>query len=213
MSLLLLFGDPSTLYIANSELYNAAHAAQAESLLLYQFQDSDNLKAFLAALIDRVQEIEDALDPMIEARDLDNADTDRLDGIGAILHVSRSGRSDGAYRLRLRAEIKVNSSNGTVPDLVDIVALMAGTPLAPDVEVQEYHPRTVYIRPRNYTVTAPETFDALLQRAKAAGISLHFIYSSNETTDDNMFRFSDTAGTPETGVDHGFGTGTLCGVV
>ena len=57
-----------------------------------------------------------------------------------------------------------------------------------------------------------ETVADLLRRAAPAGTNLQIIYSTIETDDDQMFRYSDTTGVSESSKTYGFGNGTYNGV-
>jgi hypothetical protein len=192
---------------------NALHTAEARAQLLEQFQNSEDLKALLSVFVDQVQDLENATQPIIDARDIDTMTGDRLDGLGEIVNVSRGGTSDTAYRLRIRAELAILRSNGSEADLVNILLLLLAMDTK-DIQFDEYYPKTVYMRPRNTDIGANDMslVNTLMRRATPVGTELHIIYSTAETDDDNVFRFSDTSGTPELASTKGFGNGTLDGV-
>lgn len=191
---------------------NTTHTATALAQLIEQFQDSSDIKALIAAFVDRAQDLENALFPLLEIRNVDTMTGDRLDGLGQIVNVGRGGRTDDEYRLRIRAELAILKSTGIARDLVSTLQLLIAQTVA-DIQVDEYYPKTIYLRPRNFSVgsTDMDAVAGLLRRAAPAGTSLQVIYSTTETSDDAMFRYSDTAGTPELSSTHGFGAGTYCG--
>lgn len=192
---------------------NTTHTADAVGHLAEQFQNSDDLKAFLSATVDRLQDLEDALYPVLATRGIDNMTGDRLDGLGAIVDVPRGGRTDDEYRLRIRAELAILKSVGINRDLIQTLQLLLAM-ATPDIEVDEYYPKTIFLRPRNFDASAVDMdlVADLMRRAAPAGTLLQVIYSITETDDDAMFRYSDTAGTPELASTKGFGAGTYTGV-
>lgn len=190
------------------------HKAEGQGWLLEQFASSPKLQGWLGAYLDEIQGMETALQPVLAARDIDTATGHRLDGLGQIVNVERDGRDDDAFRLRIRAEVAILQSTGTEFDLIKVLQLLTAKP-DKDMAFDEYFPKTVYIRPRNYTVpgTSADQLEilTLLRRAAPAGTEVHYVYSLDETSDQNMFRFSDTADTTESGAAYGTESGTLCG--
>ncbi len=191
------------------------YTSEALLRLLSTLQGGTNYEALASSFIDRCQELETAAHPMLEQRSIDLAEGDRLDRIGAIVIVPRGGRDDDDYRLRIRAELAILQSNGTALDLINILQLLTGQASTTDIKLDEYFPKTVYMRPQNHIladVTEAGTIQALLRRAVSAATNLQLIYTLSEVDDDNLFRFSDTSGTPETSSSKGFGNGTFTGV-
>ena len=195
-----------------SDSYISDHATTARGRLLYQFCNSPNIKAFLDAFTNRIQEFEDAFNPLVLSRNLDLAVGDVLDALGEAVGAERGGRGDDAYRVFIRGTILANTSNGTGNELIQLLSVMAGQD-SPDVILDEYDPDTIYIRARNVAVTETAIFNDLLQRAKAAGFKLFFIYSPSAGDDDNVFRYSATGDTPELSSTKGFNMGLYTGVL
>lgn len=190
--------------------------SEALGRLLTTLQGGTKLEALVSSFVDRCQEFEDGAFPIIEQLDLATATGVGLDRLGTIVNLPRGGRSDDDYRLALRAEIAILNSDGTAYDLITVVSLLVGAESAAGVypvQLDEYFPHTVYIRVRDHIVDEDTDYIAAqLQRAASAGVDVHFIFTTSEADDDDLFRFSDTTGTPETSSSHGFGNGTLAGV-
>jgi len=149
---------------------------------------------------------------LINARSLAIVSGDRLDGLGQIVNVPRSGRTDEEYRLRIRAELAILLSQGTTEDLIGVLQLLLGLSSPPDIQIDEYYPKAIYMRARNFIVNEdPDMIANLLRRAVSAATNLQFIYTTTESDDDDLFRFSDTNGTSETSSSHGYSNGTLAG--
>lgn len=210
MSLLLLLdggGGLAPYPTVNSPGYIDDHTAVALSRLLQEFQESELLKALLASYTDQVQETENLIDPLVLARDLNVAAGEPLDALGEAVGEPRQGRTDEVYRLFIRAKILVNKSSGTPNELIAIVRQMAGDPVL-GVDLDEYDPATVWIRPVDDIMTDdPALWAVLLRLAKAAGVRLLFIY--NESAESAMFQYAGTAGLIGTG--RGFDEGHLAG--
>ena len=169
----------------------------AISRLIDQFKGSPNLLALIAAYLDRVQALEDAAHPLLGERDIDQATGHRLDGIGQIAQVLRSGLDDNTYRLQLKAELAVLRSQGTAEDILGIAQLLIQmtTPL---YELVEYFPKGLYLRAVEQTIStayAP-TVAAKLRRAVGATTDMLFVYSA--LPDGLTFSLSSQASTSET---------------
>jgi len=192
---------------------NTSHNVEAKAQLIENLQNSEKLKALLDSYVDQIQDLEAAIHPIHAARNIDTMTGDRPDGLGEIVGVPRDGRLDEAYRLRIRAELAILKSNGIEVNLINILQLLLGMSTA-DILFDEYYPKTVYMRVRNYDATSDDmqsTHD-LLTRAAPVGTDIHLIFGTTGDDEANTFRFSDTSGTPELTSDKGFGSGTLNGV-
>ena len=106
---------------------------EATNLLPSQFIDQPNIAALWRGLAYPIQDYEDTLFWLQTAYSLDNADGVQLDYVGQILNQPRLGgpypvgESDSDYRVKLRAAVLRNRSNGSTPDLIAVVkALLNG---------------------------------------------------------------------------------------
>jgi hypothetical protein len=196
--------------------YKTDYTSEGLDRLLSTLKGGTKLEALVASYVDRVQELEDAAFPVYAQWDIETATGDRLDRIGQILLVPRSGLTDEPYRLRLRAEIAILTSIGTEYDLVRVIQLLTGAPAKANVEYYEFFPKTAYVRvidhPVSGTVGGQAVTAALLRRAAPAGTEVHYLYSLTESSDDNVFKFSSTADTTETSVSYGTENGSLAGI-
>lgn len=156
------------------------------------------------------QDLEDAAFPYYQQKDIDEATGDRLDQIGTIVNVQRGGRTDAAYRQRIRAENAILSSKGTANDLIEVLQLLAGT--TNDVFYDDAYPKGALLRVEDYAWSVTQDrmdqnlFD--LQRATPAGTEVDLVYSLTQANDDNVLRFSDTADTTEASQTYGLSNGT-----
>lgn len=97
-------------------------------LLLTQYEESENLKAFIRVFVEALQGIEDSSDRLRNFADLDIADGRWLDLIGGIKNVNREpGESDDAFKGRLSIELG-GTRAGTSAGVVDTAARLSGDP-------------------------------------------------------------------------------------
>ena len=147
---------------------NTTYVAQGLDRLLDQFDGSVNLRLLATSYLNQVQELEDAAYPLLAERSLANATGDRLDGFGAIVNVSRGGRDDTTYRLRLSAELAILTSQGSIEEILTIAQLLIQMDTA-DYEVIEYVPKTLYLSPEDYAFT-PEPISEWFYDSGTSGI-------------------------------------------
>jgi len=86
-------------------------------------------EAFISAVVKQIQEIEDAIHAMIDARALANAVGQQLDNIGTIVDQAREGFDDDFYRILLYVKIGQNNSQGGSEKLISIYQLLTGATL------------------------------------------------------------------------------------
>lgn len=90
--------------------------------LASQFNDANNLKGFIQAVIESVQDCEDVADDLLLYRtNISTAEGIQLDNIGTIVGVSRNGLSDIPYRFQLYYAIMRNSSKPTPDEIVQAI--------------------------------------------------------------------------------------------
>lgn len=107
----------------------------------------NNIEKLLATYTDETQELETAIQQVLNDRWLDTSVGVQLDGLGQIVGRERQGATDETYRRLLSAQIALNLSTGSVQDVVSILELFL-----PGVTLelkQEY--------PAAFTVTAMGT--------------------------------------------------------
>lgn len=157
---------------------------EAQGNFIDQFRAHANIDALIEALAQQSQEVEDAAFEILTETDIATAVGLQLDGLGEIVGVERGGRSDADYRVRIGAQILLNNSSGTIPEMIAIaVALSSAT-----ISVLEVFPAKLEIE------TAPEIINGtevanVLAEARPAGVGLTFTWY--ESTNPFLF---DTVG-------------------
>lgn len=155
--------------------------------LVQQFKSKENLEAFLTAFLDQCQDVENASFELIDERTLDAAVGAQLDGIGEIVGLDRGGLSDEDYRTRLRVQIRINKSDGTIDTLLGIVALLENDPL----ELTEYYPAAMEIFVIEIQ-SDPETLARIIADARWAGVGCDLHYTTDTLTNTFGFASGDT---------------------
>lgn len=84
----------------------------------------NNITKLLRALVEPVQDVETALQQVHVGFDIDVAEGDQLDIVGALVGRERNGMSDADYRRLIRAQISVNRSKGTIADVIKVADLV-----------------------------------------------------------------------------------------
>lgn len=158
------------------------HLDKGLSALIEQYKESTNLKALLSSFVSRAQGLEDVSYDVLVKRSIDNAEGVQLDDIGAVVNQPREGEDDNVYRVRLRARIKVNISEGTVENLIVILNLITGT----SIEVIDDGNASASINIRSAAVTNEVALISgqFTQDAKPVGIDIVITWKQQNR---NMF--------------------------
>ncbi len=165
------------------------HVAEGLDSLVEQFRRQPKILAFLTSFLNQIQDAENAAFELIDERTLATAVGVQLDGLGSIIGLARGGLTDDQYRLRLQAQILVNRSSGTIPQLLEIIALLDPGVLT----LTESFPAAFIMQVLNIT-QAPATIAALIAAARAAGVRGILHYSNVPTGEGFKFSSSDAFG-------------------
>lgn len=147
------------------------HATLARARLATQFRGTVSHGAVLDAVSRQVQQIEEAFTDLLTLVVISGSSGMQLDNLGRILGRERAGTTDVAYRAFLRAQILLNRSSGTVPEILGILGLVLSAYNGNAIEGRAYQPAALLMRIRNAIGTLDPTILAtLLQRARVAGV-------------------------------------------
>jgi hypothetical protein len=160
--------------------YVADHEDRALARVLQQFRGLETLEALLSLPGARAQELEDSFYDLISGRELETAEGEQLDGIGALVGQARECIDDATYRIRIQARIAINRSSGTVPELLHITQLLAGEDAV--VTLTQDFPAAVSILATGTVANADEIGRAIDQ-AKAAGVRVVWMWTEEELAD------------------------------
>jgi hypothetical protein len=114
------------------------HVETARDLLIGQFKKRRVIQGFLDTYVRRIQDAEDVIWDVIDARILDDATNAQLDSLGDLVGEKRLGRTDVMYRASIRLRIRVNRSKGRITDVIDVASLAADPTSPPDVIEYQY---------------------------------------------------------------------------
>ena len=115
---------------------------RAKGLLLTQFKDKTNINKVVEALVEEIQELDNAVVDLQMFRTLDNAKGVNLTEIGNQLKVPRDNLGDEDYRTAIKVKILRSKSAGTENDVAEVIRLLLSDPSA---TITKPHPYTVEI--------------------------------------------------------------------
>lgn len=169
--------------------HNTGHVAEGISHLIDLFRFGPRNEAAVTAVLEQVQELEDAIQDVYTAFDPNTAVGHALDLLGRLVGEPRAGREDDEFRAAIRVRVLVNYSDGKVEQLYDIVNGVfstLGTP--PTVAVHESFPRTITVEtmgdPGAVTI---ETLHRILVAAKAGGVKLYTLMGLDGAATDGDY--------------------------
>jgi hypothetical protein len=126
-----------------------------ETLLMAKFDDNLN------------EDIEKYIRKMVDQYDLDNAQGELLDRIGKILDEKRDGDTDSFYRIRLKVKKLLNTSNGSINDIIKIAKVLYSSE---DIHVVANYPAGIRIL-HDGEGTPGLDFNRILRAVVAAGVA------------------------------------------
>lgn len=150
------------------------HTQQALNRLMEQYRDLPRMTGVITALVDQIQDLEDAVFSLDQGRQLMFAVGQQLDNIGIIIGLQRNGLSDMEYLIFLLGTIAENYSDTTIETILGIVQSLFGSST---VTLQELFPAAVGIGVGSPTVDPslyPVIFN-IVQNSLGAGIALGFV--------------------------------------
>lgn len=142
------------------------HVDDAIGLLIDRLRDGPRNQGFLAAMVQPVQDLEDALFSESTAFDIDTATGDQLILLGKQVGQAADGRSDADLRAAIRTKTLCNRSNGKAPQLLAVAASV--DPTATKIQIRGLFPKSYAIWFDAMTCT-PENARQVLKSATAAG--------------------------------------------
>ena len=99
------------------------HIQRAVGALVYRLRKR-RLVAVVWASVRLVQELENDAYAVLAERRLDVAVGELLDQAGRIVGERRDGLPDSVYRRFIKAKIRANASQGEIPRIIDVVAVL-----------------------------------------------------------------------------------------
>lgn len=114
------------------------HVLEALSRFIEQFKDQPDIAAVLTSYVLQIQDLECALSDLLTETTLQTSVGQHLDDLGDLVGEPRAGRDDEQYRTAIIARIGLNTSNGTIEDVIGIIISVAGAPVT--VTITEFFP-------------------------------------------------------------------------
>lgn len=97
------------------------HVQDALNRLLQQYQGRPNITALLTALVTQIQDLENAMYPIDQYRQLYSAYGQQLDNLGEVIGLERNGLTDNEYFVLFLGTIAENNSDTTAPTMLNII--------------------------------------------------------------------------------------------
>lgn len=179
---------------------------QSIDLLIKQYAESPNLQALVCAVIDRVQELDNAIaDVYARVLDVENAEGVHIDLLGRLVGEVRGDLSDSIYKRAILTKILINRSQGRVRDLIAVARTFAGLGDDDQVRIREIQPARIQVFTIGALIVGAENLYNRLRRAKAAGVALQSITLPPGVPTTRVFVLGDVADYPESGEFQGLG--------
>ena len=104
-----------------TKILNQVELAKARLISMFKISTTgqgSKIQSVVASFAEQIQDLENMFFELFEQRWLDTATGKQLDNLGKILDEARNGQNDTDYRATLQAKVRLNSTNGTVEDII-----------------------------------------------------------------------------------------------
>jgi len=166
---------------------------------LVQFSGAPVIEGINKAFGVQLQDLQNAIFQLFDILSIDGNEGVNLDRIGTLVGQLRNGKSDAEYRRFLKARVKINKSNGTIPKILEILAL---THPSETFSVREPKGGVLIFNMLETWIGVDLTeLMGILREIKGGGTRVELVY--NRGGQDNDFLFAD-GDTVQTDVNHGF---------
>ena len=147
------------------------------SFMLHALQDKPVITNFVLSFAEQSQDLEDMFRQLLEERSLDTAVGVQLDIIGYLVDELRQGRNDEEFLKSIKLRIAINSSSGTVTDIINVTRLLLDDNT---VNVIVFRSAPAQITLFIDSDEAPVDFEDTMRQVIAAGVKLdRILYPSD----------------------------------
>ena len=146
------------------------------SLFVEEFSTATVMKNFTNSFLEESNELENIFQELLDNRSLENSEGKQLDQIGLLVGELRNRRNDEEYRNAIKLRIAVNTSSGTIEDIINVIQLLFGEDTETTVLRTGKALITIFIGVEKPT----EDIIPFLQQVVAAGVKIDsIIYPSD----------------------------------
>lgn len=169
--------------------YKTDYITEALARLATQYQGKPNIEALLVALVQGVQDLEDAINGVRSAQSISGAlaiGGVPLDALGDLLGQAREGRDDDSYARHISARIAIQKSRGRADDILRIARAILPDTVAYALRLEPISTKTLRLTVTGALSSAEEGADlaSFVEAGAKAGtrVFLLFSLSSHSTT-------------------------------
>lgn len=162
----------------------ASHSAEALKRLPEVLKNKPQLAAWITALCQPAQTIEDVLYQLLVERTVDAGSGAQLDTLGKIVGQPRDGLNDTDYRRYIRARIATNKSSGLTNELLHIARLIVNDSDA-NIRWDPSYPTagTITVSSIPFDATLASILVKFLRAAAASGVRILLEWTELDTED------------------------------
>lgn len=161
------------------------HEVDALSRIITQYKGDRGIERMIKSGAVQIQELENAAFPLFSRLSIDSMIGTQLDLIGDIVGQNRQGQDDITYRVFLKAKIGINTSSGTIEDVLSVWKI-----LLPDatLELTELFPAEISLVTDAILTDAQKDFLKDFDDILSAGVRLSSVINYDP---DNAFAFGE----------------------
>lgn len=165
------------------------HGKALKAKMPRQFRGKPNIEAFLDSIGSELDELDVMFTDLIVQSYIDDAEGEMLLFLARLVNIQVGNSDENELRARIRAEARLNRSNGTIEDIYEVLALVLGQDAA--MKVEDFYPASLVVT-IGVPTTIPDILADLVRRTRAGGVGAQVIYSTVEDEDAFFFATGDT---------------------
>lgn len=163
------------------------HGETAKADLLGQFKGKPSFEGWLDAVAVYVNELDAVLVDLALERTIETAVGEQLEQLGGLVGIERGASDDDDLRLRIRVEILINRSEGTIENVLGVIIAALGDDAV--LELEEYAPAAFVVQHHGaMTQVIADRIASFIERTRGGGIRGAFVYSAVD--DATTFTFA-----------------------
>lgn len=166
------------------------HGETAKGDLLGQFKGKANVEGLLDAVAPQLNELDAAFVDLVLERTLDTAIGAQLDQLASVANTERGSSTDAELRARIKAEIRLNRSEGTIEDVLEVLVLILG--ISATIGIADFPPASFVVTVEQIASSLAGVLADLVARTRPAAVNGQLVYSEGASSAVFTFSSGDT---------------------
>jgi len=185
------------------------HVKDGLKRLMTQYKGKKNIEGILRTYLNQIQDLEDAIYPMLTMLDIDEAEGAILDICGGIVGEQRYDFDDDIYRQLIKLRIFILTNYTTIQTAIEVYKVLAQTD---SVNYVPLYPAAFALQANsaNFLLSPAEVYARMLQ-VTPAGVGLYL--TASPVPEEDVFAFEGVPGKGYRTIADATDAGTYTGLI